>query len=357
MISLSQQQNNVLTSKVEIFLHNRCVTYNNWVIAEEVGRNIRAFAYELFSQLEGAPQKIGIPYDVSKRAFALKNGEWTLLSRIFNDCFNIRLIQKRAGFFESLFSFCSSAAKPTIIPQGVRYSFLEEQNVILAYVSLHWDENNPHIATFLQPQPPSKESAEELYSDKIANSTMPKDYSLKVGDTFYPVHSFLLGSLSEYFNRLFNNPEFREAQTKEVEIADFEAKIVKAMIDYCYTRKIPETVDQVDDLIALAKLAHRYLLTPLEKLCTVRLCSNAQNHFEKVFTHALEIEDRELITYFFKYCKKEPELQIVRQNITLGNFTLLYDLANEAAPLIKEELTLWAKYNNLIIAPNVVVQD
>ncbi len=357
MISLNQMQNEQLIRGIESFLNDKCYVLNSHVIAEEVASNIKAFAYELFSQLEGAPQRIGIPYFLNKKAITLRASEWKLLSELFRKCFQIELFPKQQenGFFQTLFSCCSRRTKSTIIlPEGVEYRSYTDHGMVTGYVSLYWTEANALIAPFLQPNPLSEERANELYRTRIANSTMPADYSIKVGDTAYPVHSFFLGSFSDHFKALFSRPVCLEGETKEVEIVGFKAKTVKAMIDYSYTGKIPEDLEEVDDLIDLANLAHRYLMTPLSELCTARLSLYTKEHFEKVFIHALELENHMLLTFCLKYCLKETELQIVRQNITKDNFMLLYDLAS---PLVSKELTLWAKYNNMIIEPEVVAAD
>ena len=59
-----------------------------------------------------------------------------------------------------------------------------------------------------------------------------------------------------------------------IEIKDFEPHIVKAMIKYLYTNKISDAFENVNDIVNLVKIADKYDLGELIKVCETRIIIN-----------------------------------------------------------------------------------
>jgi len=84
----------------------------------------------------------------------------------------------------------------------------------------------------------------------------------------YPCHKVILASRSDVFRAMVIN-ETEEKKENKVEIMDSSADIVKAMLDYIYTAKIPANIEDINaDLLYVAV---KYILPGLIKACEVSL--------------------------------------------------------------------------------------
>ena len=100
-------------------------------------------------------------------------------------------------------------------------------------------------------------------SGTIAGS--PSDFKVICKDTYFHVHQWILQRQSEYFSAILRN-ECVENQNKELQIEDFEPKIVELLLKYLYTGTI-ELHDGKKKIIDLMRIADKYNFTELFLTC------------------------------------------------------------------------------------------
>ncbi|KAI1712988.1 BTB/POZ domain-containing protein [Ditylenchus destructor] len=93
------------------------------------------------------------------------------------------------------------------------------------------------------------------------------DCTLKVGEKSFPTHKCILSHWSEVFHNMFSLP-LEESKNGIVEIEDFSADSVNAMLEYMYTGGVQYKVMVNGNLVMeLLALADKYAIFPLKDLC------------------------------------------------------------------------------------------
>ena len=77
-------------------------------------------------------------------------------------------------------------------------------------------------------------------------------------------HKAILGTRSAVFERMFD-VDMKEATSGVVVIDDVEPDVLKAMVEYIYTRH--DVTEQVDDLVKLVYVGDKYELRELLDFC------------------------------------------------------------------------------------------
>ncbi|KAI1715968.1 BTB/POZ domain-containing protein [Ditylenchus destructor] len=97
------------------------------------------------------------------------------------------------------------------------------------------------------------------------------DCTLKVGEKSFTSHKCILAQWSEVFRNMFSLP-MEEADSGIVEISDFSADSISAMLEYMYTGSVNNDVMETLGLELLA-LADKYAVIPLKEMCEDYLAS------------------------------------------------------------------------------------
>ena len=107
---------------------------------------------------------------------------------------------------------------------------------------------------------------------KVAFShTNLSDFTVKCDDEKIPCHKVILASRSDVLRAMFCN-ETEEKKGNELVIKDASPDNVKGMMDYIYTGKIPDNID--DTCGDMLYLAAKYNLPELVKACEVALLNS-----------------------------------------------------------------------------------
>ncbi len=96
-------------------------------------------------------------------------------------------------------------------------------------------------------------------------------------DKTFPCHKVILAARSEYFRRLFGNKEFLENKKDEMTLTEEEEKHVDAFLCYIYGGKLK--LKSSTKVVALLRMADKYLLEDLKNLCEEYLICHAQGAF------------------------------------------------------------------------------
>merc|ERR550519_1098466 len=107
---------------------------------------------------------------------------------------------------------------------------------------------------------------------KAASFVNLSEFTIICGDESFPCHKLILATRSEVFEAMFNQ-ETEEKIENQVEVKDATPVIVKVMLDYVYTGKLPENLDDICgdvlylatkyDLPGLAKASERSLFNTI----------------------------------------------------------------------------------------------
>ena len=103
------------------------------------------------------------------------------------------------------------------------------------------------------------------------------DFTVICKDMEIPVHSFVLSARSSVFQTAING-NFKEKKERRITINDFESKTVEEMIRFLYGFEIPEILENIEELLALADM---YQLDDLKAATVLRMGQNIQK--ENVF--------------------------------------------------------------------------
>lgn len=97
------------------------------------------------------------------------------------------------------------------------------------------------------------------YLEKLFDENKVKDVTLVVKGKKFPANKKILATESETFAKLFE-----KYKTKEIEINDLDPEIMKLMLVYVYTRKVPKLFTHAEKL---SKAANKYKLKDLKLMC------------------------------------------------------------------------------------------
>ena len=94
------------------------------------------------------------------------------------------------------------------------------------------------------------------------------DIQVRCGDQTFDAHQLILSARSPVFRRMFEN-EMKEKKNKEVEIQDFDPRIVQEMLKFIYTGKCSVIDKDADPKLAseLMKAGHMYQMDVLVEMC------------------------------------------------------------------------------------------
>ncbi|KAI1708255.1 BTB/POZ domain-containing protein [Ditylenchus destructor] len=116
---------------------------------------------------------------------------------------------------------------------------------------------------------PNLQLAEHM--KKMWKSRLFADCSLEIGEKRFPTHKCILAQWSEVFRNMFSLP-MEEADSGIVEISDFSADSISAMLEYLYTGSVNDEL--IDTLgLELLALADKYGIIPLKETCEDYLAS------------------------------------------------------------------------------------
>ncbi len=101
----------------------------------------------------------------------------------------------------------------------------------------------------------------------------------------FPCHKMVLAARSDVFRTMFSHTSTKEAQTNIVDIVDFDADAVRAMLDYLYTDELDKPGKYA---LRLLPLADKYNLTRLRLECE---CYLANSITEDNAVHILLLAD------------------------------------------------------------------
>jgi len=116
------------------------------------------------------------------------------------------------------------------------------------------------------------QSAESLVKDykSLMNNSELADFVIKTKTRSFSVHKCILAARSSVFDAMIKSG-MREAQNNTVDIEEFDDDTVSAMIEYIYAG---ETNLKKDKLCEVLKIAEKYDLPQLRKMCEFQLCEN-----------------------------------------------------------------------------------
>ncbi|KAI6204249.1 hypothetical protein M3Y94_00650800 [Aphelenchoides besseyi] len=96
------------------------------------------------------------------------------------------------------------------------------------------------------------------------------DAEIKVGDSTFKVHKFVLTLQSDVFKSMFER-EWKEKQSNVVDIKEADEEVVEAMLHYMYSGQV-KNIDKVADRLLL--LSDQYHLEGLTGMCMKALGEN-----------------------------------------------------------------------------------
>ena len=88
----------------------------------------------------------------------------------------------------------------------------------------------------------------------------------------FPVHKAILAARSPVFAKMFEH-EMQESLTSRVELSDIDPEVVKEMLVYIYTGRVPKIEEMANDLLYVAD---KYKLHHLKSLCKQHLTYKLQ---------------------------------------------------------------------------------
>uniref|UniRef100_A0AC34F6Q2 BTB domain-containing protein n=1 Tax=Panagrolaimus sp. ES5 TaxID=591445 RepID=A0AC34F6Q2_9BILA len=91
-----------------------------------------------------------------------------------------------------------------------------------------------------------------------------KDFKFIVGNESIEIHKFFLSLESTVFATMFENQNFKETQTGEMVIKDFNVATVKAVVAFCYGEDISEFMKYTQNAIKLLMFADKYDMNNLK---------------------------------------------------------------------------------------------
>ena len=94
----------------------------------------------------------------------------------------------------------------------------------------------------------------------------PTDVTLKLSDGNIDAHKMILAAVSPIFERMFYG-DFKEGNTKEVELPKDSYKIVNPLVDFIYNGSCK--LENLDEIVSLLEIVERYQINkaPLQHMC------------------------------------------------------------------------------------------
>ena len=122
------------------------------------------------------------------------------------------------------------------------------------------------------------------------------DFIIECGTEKFPCHKAILASRSDVFARLFTSKAWVENKMNLFQIIDQDSAIVKQMLEFMYTYKIP---DDSEYSLELLLIADQYNLKDLIQMCETEIsrkltCENAM----KILNTANKVADAERLKDF-----------------------------------------------------------
>jgi len=134
--------------------------------------------------------------------------------------------------------------------EGLGGSFVNDKLTIVADVTIDDCGNDTPCVTEDTTENHDLELLKKL--KKAASFENLSDFTIICGDESFPCHKVILASRSEVFEAMFNK-ETEEKIENQVTVKDSKPIIVKVMLDYVYTGKLPENLDDIcGDVLYLA---------------------------------------------------------------------------------------------------------
>ncbi|KAK0083984.1 hypothetical protein PV325_007827 [Microctonus aethiopoides] len=126
-----------------------------------------------------------------------------------------------------------------------------------------------------------------IYSSLKHFLTAPdfSDMVIVIGEKEIPVHKIILAAYSPVFLAMFK-ANMTESVDKRIVVTDIEVDVMEKVIDYMYTGVIHLQVPDIDVLISILKVADKYEIMTLKKLCEQKLSEKIK------IENVLEILDR-----------------------------------------------------------------
>ena len=116
----------------------------------------------------------------------------------------------------------------------------------------------------------------EVYKNLLSDNAF-SDFMLECGTEKFPCHKAILANRSNVFARLFSSQDWTENEKNLLQIKDHDPAVVKQMLEYIYTNKIPD-----DPLCSLELLliGDQFNIEDLVQFClpeiaTTLTCENA----------------------------------------------------------------------------------
>ncbi|KAI1712354.1 BTB/POZ domain-containing protein [Ditylenchus destructor] len=126
--------------------------------------------------------------------------------------------------------------------------------------------------TFIKEPFPNSSFLDQIFqlTDQVKEMWKSKlfaDCTVEADGKSFPVHKCILGQWSEVFRKMFSLP-LEESKNGIVEIEDFSADSVSAMLEYMYTGVVQIEVNANGNLfMELLALADKYDVIPLKEMC------------------------------------------------------------------------------------------
>ncbi|GBO21662.1 TD and POZ domain-containing protein 3 [Araneus ventricosus] len=135
------------------------------------------------------------------------------------------------------------------------------------------------------------------------------DVTLKCGSTSIPAHKLILSARSPVFAAMFSNP-MKENHENQVDIADVDASVLRAVVIYIYTGKTPNlTVSSASKLLFTAD---KYQLLDLKRVCCDFLKKNVsvQNILRILILGDMHAEDMKSFALDY-ICNQFPQFSVL----------------------------------------------
>ena len=121
------------------------------------------------------------------------------------------------------------------------------------------------------------------------------DVTLVAGNVEIPAHNIILASSSDYFWSMFTI-EWKEKESSRITIKDVEPGILTLLVEYCYTRKIVITEDNVGNIFIASKML---LFKEVTETCSQFMKNNIQpDNCLGIKAFAKVHDDTDLISFF-----------------------------------------------------------
>ena len=137
-----------------------------------------------------------------------------------------------------------------------------------------YDSSVARAADQLASQPDTNLS--QVYKNLLTDNTFC-DFTIECGTEKLPCHKAILANRSDVFARLFTSQDWAENKENLFQIKDHDPEVVKQMLEFLYTNKIP---DDTQCSLELLLIADQFNIEDLIQFClpeiaTTLTCDNA----------------------------------------------------------------------------------